>query len=61
MVLKKGGSGRSLPVRLSDCKTTKQIGGTQKKPDVTLDEKCPQCGNNMVQKLRAVRRIHGLQ
>ena len=25
-----------------DCKTTKPIGGTQKKPDVQLDEKCPQ-------------------
>jgi hypothetical protein len=33
-----------------DCKTTKQIGGTQKKPDVPLDEKCPVCGSNMVLK-----------
>ena len=33
-----------------ECKTTKQIGGTQKKSDVPLDEKCPQCGNNLVLK-----------
>ena len=32
-----------------DCKTTKQIGGTQTK-DVPLDEKCPQCDNNLVMK-----------
>jgi DNA topoisomerase-1 len=30
-----------------DCKTTKQIGGAQKKPDVPLEEKCPQCGHNL--------------
>jgi len=33
-----------------DCKTTKPIGGQQKKPDVPLDEKCPNCGNNLVLK-----------
>jgi DNA topoisomerase-1 len=51
MVLKKGRFGTFFACSgYPDCKTTKQIGGTQKKPDVTLDEKCPQCGNNMVQK-----------
>ena len=51
MVLKKGRFGTFFACSgYPDCKTTKQIGGAQKKPDVQLDEKCPQCGNNMVQK-----------
>jgi len=51
MVLKKGRFGTFFACTgYPDCKTTKQIGGAQKKPDVTLDEKCPQCGNNLVQK-----------
>ena len=51
MVLKKGRFGTFYACSgYPDCKTTKQIGGAQKKPDVQLDEKCPQCGNNMVQK-----------
>ena len=51
MVLKKGRFGTFYACSgYPDCKTTKQIGGTQKKQDVVLDEKCPQCGNNMVQK-----------
>jgi DNA topoisomerase-1 len=51
MVLKKGRFGTFFACSgYPDCKTTKQIGGTQKKPDVLLDEKCPQCGNNLVQK-----------
>ena len=51
MVLKKGRFGTFYACSgYPDCKTTKQIGGTQKKPDVQLDEKCPQCGSNMVQK-----------
>jgi DNA topoisomerase-1 len=51
MVLKKGRFGTFFACTgYPDCKTTKQIGGTQKKADVVLDEKCPQCGNNMVQK-----------
>jgi len=33
-----------------DCKTTKQIGGAQKKADVPLEEKCPQCDSNLVMK-----------
>ncbi len=51
MVLKKGRFGTFFACSgYPDCKTTKQIGGSQKKSDVVLDEKCPQCGNNMVQK-----------
>jgi DNA topoisomerase-1 len=51
MVLKKGRFGTFFACTgYPDCKTTKQIGGAQKKADVPLDEKCPQCGNNMVQK-----------
>ena len=46
MVLKKGRFGTFFACSgYPDCKTTKQIGGAQKKPDVALDEKCPQCGN----------------
>ncbi|MBZ5727145.1 MAG: type I DNA topoisomerase [Acidobacteriia bacterium] len=51
MVLKKGRFGTFLACTgYPDCKTTKQIGGTQKKPDQPLDEKCPQCGNHLVLK-----------
>jgi DNA topoisomerase-1 len=51
MVLKKGRFGTFLACTgYPDCKTTKQIGGTQKKPDQPLDEKCPQCGNHLVMK-----------
>jgi DNA topoisomerase-1 len=51
MVLKKGRFGTFFACTgYPDCKTTKQIGGTQKKPDVQLDEKCPNCGSNMVLK-----------
>jgi DNA topoisomerase-1 len=51
MVLKKGRFGTFYACTgYPDCKTTKQIGGPQKKADVPLDEKCPQCGNNLVLK-----------
>jgi DNA topoisomerase I len=51
MVLKKGRFGTFFACSgYPDCKTTKQIGGAQKKADVQLDEKCPQCDNNLVQK-----------
>lgn len=51
MVLKKGRFGTFYACSgYPECKTTKQIGGSQKKPDVTLDEKCPNCGSNLVQK-----------
>ena len=51
MVLKKGRFGTFFACTgYPDCKTTKPIGGTQKKPDVQLDEKCPQCGSNMALK-----------
>ena len=49
MVLKKGRFGQFYACSgYPDCKTTKQIGGEQKKSDVPLEEKCPQCGNHMV-------------
>jgi DNA topoisomerase-1 len=51
MVLKKGRFGQFYACSgYPDCKTTKPIGGTQKKADVLLDEICPQCGNKMVLK-----------
>jgi DNA topoisomerase-1 len=51
MVLKKGRFGQFFACSgYPDCKTTKQIGGEQKKTDVPLDEKCPQCSNNLVLK-----------
>jgi DNA topoisomerase-1 len=51
MVLKKGRFGTFLACTgYPDCKTTKQIGGAQKKADVQLDEKCPTCDSNLVQK-----------
>jgi DNA topoisomerase-1 len=51
MVLKKGRFGQFYACSgYPDCKTTKPIGGTQKKADVLLDEICPQCGNKLVLK-----------
>jgi DNA topoisomerase I len=51
MVLKKGRFGQFYACTgYPDCKTTKPLGGEQKKPDVVLDEKCPQCGSNLVLK-----------
>jgi DNA topoisomerase I len=51
MVLKKGRFGQFYACTgYPDCKTTRPIGGTQKKADVPLDEKCPQCGNNLIMK-----------
>ncbi len=51
MVLKKGRFGTFFACTgYPDCKTTKQIGGPQKKADVTLDEKCPNCDSNLVLK-----------
>ncbi|HWF45898.1 MAG TPA: type I DNA topoisomerase [Bryobacteraceae bacterium] len=50
MVLKKGRFGQFYACSgYPDCKTTKQIGGEQRK-DVPLEEKCPRCGSNLVQK-----------
>jgi DNA topoisomerase-1 len=51
MVLKKGRFGTFYACSgYPDCKTTKQIGGAQKKADVPLEEKCPQCDSNLVMK-----------
>ncbi len=50
MVLKKGRFGQFYACSgYPDCKTTKQIGGEQRK-DVPLEEKCPVCASNLVQK-----------
>ncbi len=55
MVLKKGRFGQFYACSgYPDCKTTKQIGGEQKKSDVPLEEKCPQCGNNLCVEERPV-------
>ncbi len=62
MVLKKGRFGTFYACSgYPDCKTTKQIGGEQKKPDVPLEELCPVCGKHLVVKHRAIRRIRRLQ
>jgi DNA topoisomerase-1 len=51
MVLKKGRFGTFFACSgYPDCKTTKQIGGQQKKPDQPLDEKCPNCGSHLALK-----------
>ena len=51
MVLKKGRFGTFFACTgYPDCKTTKRIGGEQKKPDVALEEKCPQCGSSLLLK-----------
>jgi DNA topoisomerase-1 len=51
MVLKKGRFGTFYACSgYPDCKTTKPIGGQQKKPDQPLDEKCPQCGSQLALK-----------
>jgi DNA topoisomerase-1 len=50
MVLKKGRFGQFFACSgYPECKTTKQIGGEQRK-DIPLEEKCPQCDSNLVQK-----------
>jgi DNA topoisomerase-1 len=50
MVLKKGRFGQFFACSgYPDCKTTKQIGGEQRK-DIALEEDCPQCGSKLVQK-----------
>ena len=51
MVLKKGRFGTFYACSgYPDCKTTKQIGGAQRKPDVLLEEKCPECGHQLALK-----------
>jgi DNA topoisomerase-1 len=49
MVLKKGRFGQFYACSgYPECKTTKPLGGEQKKADVPLDEDCPQCGNKLM-------------
>jgi DNA topoisomerase-1 len=48
MVLKKGRFGTFYACSgYPDCKTTKQIGGAQRKPDVLLEDKCPLCDHQL--------------
>ena len=63
MVLKKGRFGTVLRLhRLSRiARPPSRSAATQKKADVPLDEKCPQCGNNLVHEVRPLRRVHRLQ
>jgi DNA topoisomerase-1 len=50
MVLKKGRFGQFYACSgYPDCKTTKQLGGEQRK-DIPLEETCPQCSSNLVKK-----------
>ena len=49
MALKKGRFGQFYACSgYPDCKTTRPVGGKEKKPDVPLEEKCPQCSSHMV-------------
>ncbi len=46
-----------------ECKTTRKIIATKQgvsaaKPDQILDEKCPNCGKNLVDQAGPVRRVH---
>ena len=51
MVLKKGRFGQFYACSgYPDCKTTKPLGGEQKKADVPLEENCPQCGSKLAMK-----------
>jgi DNA topoisomerase-1 len=51
MALKKGRFGQFLACTgYPDCKTTKQVGGQEKKPEVLIEEKCPKCGSQMAVK-----------
>ncbi len=50
MVLKKGRFGQFYACSgYPDCKTTKQLGGEQRK-DIPLEESCPQCQSHLVKK-----------
>ena len=51
MVLKRGRFGTFFACSgYPDCKTTKRIGGEEKKPDVLLEEKCPDCSSQLALK-----------
>ena len=62
MVLKKGRFGQFYACSgYPDCKTTKQTRRQQqKKADVPLEETCPNCGKNLVQRVRPLRRVRRL-
>ena len=62
MVLKKGRFGQFYACGgYPDCKTTKPIGGTQKKPDVAARGKVPAVRQEHGAEIRALRRVHRVQ
>jgi DNA topoisomerase-1 len=49
MVLKRGRFGTFMACTgYPECKTTRRLDSVQKKPDTPLEEKCPECGRNLV-------------
>ena len=49
MILKRGRFGQFLACTgYPECKTTRQLGQAEKKPDVPLEENCPRCSSQMV-------------
>jgi DNA topoisomerase-1 len=49
MVLKRGRFGQFMACTgYPDCKTTRRLDQGKKVPDIPLDEKCPQCGRNLL-------------
>jgi DNA topoisomerase I len=49
MVLKRGHFGQFMACTgYPDCKTTRRLDQGKKVPDIPLDEKCPQCGRNLL-------------
>jgi DNA topoisomerase-1 len=49
MVLKRGRIGQFMACTgYPDCKTTRRLDQAKKVPDIPLDEKCPQCGRNLL-------------
>ena len=62
MVLKKGRFGTFYACSgYPDCKTTKQIGGTQKKADVAARREVPAVRQQPGAEERPLRRVHGVQ
>ena len=49
MVLKRGRFGQFMACTgYPDCKTTRRLDQGKKIPDIPLDEKCPECGRNLL-------------
>jgi len=53
MVLKRGRFGQFMACTgYPECKTTRRLDQGKKVPDIPLDEKCPQCGRNLLLRQR---------